>query len=96
MQIHAPHFDNGKALCGKAEYNLETFGQAVTCPACLELQHGLAQEMAEFEQFSSAYYNAVGDVIQAALCNRNAESYQLRAEQIRAELHPINDAAQAA
>ncbi len=91
--IHAPHFDSGRALCGQADYELETFGQPVNCQACLELQQGLAQEMAEFESFSQEYYDAVGQVIQAALCKRNAEQYAQRAEQIRADLEQAAQAA---
>lgn len=84
--IHAPHFNSGKSLCGAADYSLEYAGQFITCPACLELMIGIAQELAEFESFSQDYYQAVGDAIQAALCGRNSEQYKQRAEQIRADL----------
>ncbi len=84
--IHAPHFDNGKSLCG-ADYSLDYVGQKPTCPACIELQMEIAEEMAEFETINKDYYAAIGEAIQAALCNNNAEIYLQRAEQIRAELH---------
>ena len=84
--IHAPHLDNGRSFCGAVEYDSTTYGQPVTCTACIELQLEYCQEMAEFEQFSAQYYAEVGDLIQQALCGNNAAVYTQRAEECRKQL----------